>query len=56
MSKPRAKARTIYHSAELVEAIAAKPVKPADLIKPADRTDEQMLAHIHEITIMGQGE
>jgi len=60
----RAKAQTVYHSAELVEATAAEPVDRAKLrmlsqlaaIRPADERDETMLALIHNMIQMGQGE
>jgi len=64
MDTPRAKARTVYHTAELVEATAAEPVDRAKLrmisqltaLKPADEQDESILAIIHNLTILGSGE
>ncbi len=70
MDKPTsAKARTVYHSADLVEARKAEPVdqltRPAAarfilqqlaMIRPADEQDESMLSLIHNLTILGSGE
>jgi len=64
MDTPRAKARTVYHTAELVEATAAEPVERAKLrmisqltaLKPADQQDESMLALIHNLIQMNRGE
>lgn len=63
MDKPtRAKARTVYHSAKLVEATAAEPVaklRMADQlarVRPADEQDDAMLALISNLISMGQGE
>jgi len=65
MDEPtRAKARTVYHSAKLVEATAAEIVERSKLrmlsqltaIRPADQQDEAMLALINNLVNMGQGE
>lgn len=65
MDEPtRAKARTIYHSAELVEATAAVPVQRGQLellnqltrILPDDVQDECWLALIHNVIELGRGE
>jgi len=64
MDKPtRAKARTVYHSAELVEADKAEPIEAkltlvAQLarLQPADEQDETMLALINNVIQLGQGE
>jgi hypothetical protein len=67
MDKPTsAKARTVYHSADLVEARKAEPLtEPAAarfilrqlaMIRPADEKDESMLSLIHNLTILGSGE
>lgn len=61
---PRAKAHTIYHSAELVEATAAVPVQRGQLellnqltrALPVDEQDETWLALIHDIIQLGRGE
>ena len=65
MDKPtRAKAHTVYHSSQLVEATAAEPVERAKLrmlsqltaLKPADQQDESMLALIDNLIQMDRGE
>ncbi len=65
MDKPtRAKAHTVYHSAELVEATAAEPLERAKLrlvsqlaaLKPTDQQDESMLALINNVIELGRGE
>lgn len=61
---PRAKAHTVYHSRQLVEATAAEPIERAKLrmlsqltaIRSADNQDEQMLSLIHNIIQLGRGE
>ncbi len=65
MDEPtRAKARTVYHSANLVEAETAEAMEEAKLdlvsqlarLQPADQQDEAMLALISNLIHMGKGE
>lgn len=64
MDTPRAKAHTVYHSSQLVEATAAEPIETAKLrmltqlaaIRPADHQDESMLALIDNLIQMSRGE
>ncbi len=65
MDKPtRAKAHTVYHSSQLVEATAAEPADKAKLrmltqltaLKPEDHQDETMLALINNVIELGRGE